>query len=132
MAERAPHSPVVGPGWLQGWRLTFGGEDLSIHGALATIVEHQGSQVFVMVYALTDPDERMLSQFEAADLGIYRKIHVRVSMLDRDITAWLYVLNGFEGGAPTRRYLQDIVDAAEAAGAPRDYIDMLRGIQTSD
>ncbi len=132
MSERAPHSPQVGPGWLQGWRLTFGGEDLSIHGALATIVEHPGSQVFVMVYALTDLDERMLNQYEAADLGIYRKIHVRVAMLDRDITAWLYVLDGFEGGAPTRMYLQDLVEAAVAAGAPRDYVENLRAIPTSD
>ncbi len=132
MSERAPHSPAVGPGWLQGWRLTFGGEDLSLQGALATIVEHPQSQVFVMVYALTDLDERALHQYEAADLGIYRKIHVRVAMLNRDITAWLYVLDGFEGGAPTRLYLQDIVNAAEAAGAPRDYVDTLRTIPTSD
>ena len=132
MAERVPHSPVVGPGWLQGWGLTFGGEELSMHGALATVVERPGSQVFVMVYALTDLDERALDQFEAADFGLYRKIHVRVAMLDRDITAWLYVLDGFEGGAPTRTYLNDIVEAAEAAAAPRDYVEMLRALPTSD
>ncbi len=132
MAERVPHSPAVGPGWLQGWCLTFGGEELSIHGALATVVERPGAQVFVMVYALTEFDERTLDRFEAADFGLYRKIHVRVSMLNRDITAWLYVLDGFEGGAPTRAYLQDIVEAAEAAGAPRDYIEMLRATPTSD
>ncbi|HTW21846.1 MAG TPA: gamma-glutamylcyclotransferase family protein, partial [Mycobacteriales bacterium] len=27
MLERCPHSPSRGPGWLEGWRLTFGGED---------------------------------------------------------------------------------------------------------
>ena len=132
MAERAPHSPPVGPGWLQGWRLTFGGEDVSIHGSIATIVEDPTAQVFVMVYALTDADERSLNAFEAVDFGLYRRIHVRVSMLDRDITAWLYVLDAFEGGTPTRHYLEDIVSAAEAADAPRDYIERLRGISTRD
>lgn len=132
MAERAPHSPLVGPGWLQGWRLTFGGEDVSIHGAIATIVEDPASQVFVMVYALTDADERGLNDFEALDFGLYRRIHVRVAMLDRDVTAWLYVLDAFEGGTPSRLYLHDIVSAAEAAGAPRDYVTRLRGIPTRD
>ena len=132
MADRAPHSPVLGQGWLQGWRLTFGGADVSIHGALATIVEDPSSQVFVMVYALTDADERSLNAFEAIDFGLYRRIHVRVSMLDRDVTAWLYVLDAFEGGSPSRIYLADLVSASEAAGAPRDYVDRLRALPTLD
>lgn len=126
MAERAPHSPLVGAGWLQGWRLTFAGEDVSLQGALVTIVEDPNDQVYVMVYALADDDERALNEFEAADFGLYRKIHVRVSLLDRDISAWLYVLEGFEGGKPSPHYVQDIIEAAEAADAPRDYIDRLR------
>ena len=46
MMERAPHSPMAGTGWLVGWRLTFGGEDLGWEGALATIVEAPRHQVF--------------------------------------------------------------------------------------
>src|SRR5436190_1729428 len=38
MAERCPHSPSRGSGWLEGWRLTFGGEDIGWEGALATVV----------------------------------------------------------------------------------------------
>ncbi len=132
MARRAPHSPVVGAGWLQGWRLTFGGEDRSIHGALATVVEDPASQVFVMVYALTDEDERALDGHEAVDFDLYHKLHVRVAMLDRDITAWLYVLADFEGGRPTAIYLHDLIEAATAAGAPRDYLDLLRATPTAD
>src|SRR5690242_21901463 len=36
MKERAPHSPMAGTGWLQGWRPTFGGADLAWEGALCT------------------------------------------------------------------------------------------------
>lgn len=132
MAQRAPHSPLVGAGWLNGWRLTFGGEELSIHGALATIVESPGDQVFVTVYALTDLDERALDRFEPAEFGLYRRLHVRVSLLDRDITAWCYVLDGYEGGRPSRHYLEDMLTAARAAGAPADYIAMLGGFSTKD
>ena len=39
MLLRCPHSPQRGTGWLEGWRLTFGGEDLGWDGALTTLVE---------------------------------------------------------------------------------------------
>jgi hypothetical protein len=125
MAERAPHSPMAGPGWLDGWRLTFGGADLGWEGALATVVEEQGSQVFVVLYDLTSLDEHALDAWEGA-LGVYEKIRVRVDTLDGDRLAWLYVLNAFEGGLPSARYLGIVADAAEAAGAPDDYVHGLR------
>ena len=54
----------------------------------------------------------------ASTLGYYRKSKVRVSTLDGDVVAWLYVLNDYEGGLPSARYLGIMADAAEAAGAP--------------
>jgi len=51
---------------------------------------------------------------------------VRVSTLDGDVVAWLYVLNDYEGGLPSAHYLGIIADAAEAAGAPADYVAALR------
>ncbi len=58
MLERAPHSPMAGTGWLHGWRLTFGGEDIGWEGALATIVEDPLSKVFVVLYDMTKEDEK--------------------------------------------------------------------------
>ncbi len=126
MLERAPHSPAQGTGWLMGWRLTFGGSDLGFDGALATVVEDRHSQVFVMLYDVPPFDEPELDRWEGTALGLYRKIKVRVATLDGDVTAWLYVLNDYEGGLPSARYLGIIADAAEAAGAPDDYVTELR------
>ena len=126
MLMRAPHSPARGHGWLAGWRLTFGGEELSFEGALATVVEDAGSQVFVMLYDVAPVDEPELDRWEGNALGLYRKIRVRVATLDGDETAWLYVLNGYEGGLPSARYLGMVAEAAEAAGAPDDYVADLR------
>ena len=128
MLLRAPHSPGAGTGWLVGWRLTFGGEDLGWEGALATVVEGDdpGEQVFVALYDLSDQDEEALDDWEGSDLGLYEKIRVRVATLDGDVTAWLYVLDGYEGGLPSARYLGIIADAAESAGAPDDYVAALR------
>jgi hypothetical protein len=126
MLEIAPHSPAAGIGWLAGWRLTFGGEDIGWEGALATVVEDPDAQVFVMLYDVSDLDEHLMDQWEGTELGIYSKIRVRVLTLDGEQVAWLYVLNAYEGGLPSARYLGIIADAAEMAGAPQDYVRDLR------
>ena len=126
MLERCPHSPRAGIGWLEDWRLTFGGEDLGWEGALATVVEESGSRVFVVLYEVSDGDERALDRWDGATLGVYSKLKVRVASSDGDALAWLYVLNDYEGGLPSARYLGIMAEAAEAAGAPEDYVSGLR------
>ncbi|MDX6204825.1 MAG: hypothetical protein QOE76_216 [Frankiales bacterium] len=128
MRLRCPHSPVIGGGWLVGWRLTFGGgDDIGWEGALATLVEDAGAQVFVMTYDLTDEDAVELDRWEGVDLELYSKIRLRVQTLDGEPLAWTYVLNAYEGGLPSARYLGMIAEAAERAGAPDDYVRELRG-----
>lgn len=126
MHERCPHSPHVGTGYVEGWRLTFGGEELGWEGALATIVEAPGQHVFVGLYDLTPADVRTLDAWEGADNGLYRKLKVRVATLDGDRVAWVYVLDGYEGGLPSARYLGVLAQAAEDSGAPDDYVRELR------
>jgi gamma-glutamylcyclotransferase (GGCT)/AIG2-like uncharacterized protein YtfP len=126
MARRCPHSPQQGTGWLEGWRLTFGGENLGWEGALATVVEAQGQQVFVVLYEVSDADEEALDRWDGVTLGYYRKSKVRITTLEGDVLAWLYVLNDYEGGLPSARYLGNLADSAELAGAPADYVAGLR------
>jgi AIG2-like family len=126
MLQRCPSSPVAGTGWLPGWRLTFGGEDLSWDGAMSMVVEDSDSSVFVVLYDMADSDERALDSWEGADLGLYSKIRLRVHTLDGDVLAWLYALQAFEGGLPSARYVGVIADAAEAADAPTEYVKDLR------
>ena len=126
MGQRCPHSPAAGTGWVTDWRLTFGGEDLGWEGSLATLVEAQGETVFVALYDVTTYDESFLVSWEGADTGLYRKIRLRVHTLDQDVLAWVYVLDAFEGGLPSARYLGVLAEAAEKAGAPHDYVTDLR------
>jgi gamma-glutamylcyclotransferase (GGCT)/AIG2-like uncharacterized protein YtfP len=126
MRMRCPHSPSRGSGWLEGWRLTFGGEDLGWEGSLATVVEEPDHRVFVMLYDVNSQDESTLDEIEFASTGLYNKIRVRVHTLDGVQLAWLYVLDGYEGGLPSARYLGVMADAAEGAGAPDDYVAELR------
>ena len=126
MAEKAPASPVYGTGWLRGWRLTFAGEDLGWGAPMCTVVEDERESVFVMLYDVPFVDEQALDVWEDLDLGLWRKIRVRVSTLDGDPLAWLYVLDAYEGGLPSAHYLSVLADAAEHAGAPTDYLTDLR------
>ncbi len=71
-------------------------------------------------------DESHLDSWEGADTGLYRKLRMRVHTLDRDVLAWVYVLDAFEGGLPSARYLGVLAEAAERAGAPADYVTQLR------
>ena len=129
MRQRCPSSPFSGTGWIPGWRLTFGAEDVGWEGALATLVPDEGaggSGVFVALYDLTAADEAALDAWEGADHGLYRKVRLRVHTLAGDVVAYAYALDAFEGGLPSARYLGAIADAAEAAGAPADYLTELR------
>lgn len=139
MAQRAPHSPMRGTGWLQGWRLTFGGEDVGWEGALATIAESPAEHVFVVLYDVPDWDEPSLDQWEGAALGLYHKVKLRVATLDGEIVAWFYVLDGYEAACrrratsassptPPRRPEPPTTTSptSEAAPAPRSATDLQR------
>ena len=103
MGERCPHSPLQTTGWLEGWRLTFGGEEHGWDGALATIVQDPFEQVFVAVYDVTPEDEAALDGWESVDTGLFRKTKVRVSTLSGESRAHaLESLSGQERGHQLR------------------------------
>jgi hypothetical protein len=127
MLRRCPSSPFLGTGWIRWWRLTFGAEEYGWEGALATLVPDEAPEqlhpgVYVALYDLTEADEAALDAWEGADRGLYRRVHLRVHTLAGDQVAYVYVLDAFEGGLPSARHLGAIADAAEAAGAPDDYV----------
>ena len=127
MLRRCPSSPFLGTGWIRGWRLTFGAEEYGWEGALATMVPDEAPEqlhpgVYVALYDLTGTDEAALDAWEGADSGLYQRVHLRVHTLAGDQVAYVYVLDAFEGGLPSARHLGALADAAEAAGAPDDYV----------
>ncbi len=126
MGERCPHSPLHSTGWLQGWRLTFGGEEYGWDGSLATIVPDRSEQVFVALYDVTDDDVAVLDEWESIGLNLYLKTRVRIDTMLGEVVAWTYVLDGYEGGLPSASYLGILADAADAADAPSDYVAGLR------
>ena len=82
MLLRAPHSPHRGTGWLRGWRLTFGGEEIGWEGAVATLAEDPDHSVFVSIYDLTVADENALRERRAQVEGELDKVRRREEELD--------------------------------------------------
>ena len=92
-----------------------------------TLYAAYGSNLFVAIYDLTRQDESALDEWEGVNTNLYSKIRVRVDTLSGVQLCYVYVLNSFEGGNPSKRYLEIMLNAALEAGAPSDYIDMLKG-----
>ena len=126
MLVRCPHSPQRGTGWLEGWRLTFGGEDIGWDGAMATVVEDPGTRVFVVLYDVSENNEKELDNWDGATLGYYRKAKVRVEA--STATCW----RGSTCSTSTRascgrgpaRWAS--WPTQRTAGAPADYVAALR------
>ena len=94
-------------------------------------MQDPNSQVFVVLFDVTAEDEKSLDRWEGSELGIHKKIRCRVHRESSDTTtdpvlAWLYVVDAWEGGLPSARYLGVMADAAEVAGAPADYVHDIR------
>lgn len=132
MRVTCPRSPLVGTGWLEGWRLTFAGADLGWESAVATVVEAPGERVFVALYDLDPADRSVLDELEGYNSQLYRRLNTQAVTLEANRQVWLYVYEGFEGGMPNQWYLDEIMCAAEAAGAPEDYVQALRKRPTAD
>ncbi|MBV2367217.1 gamma-glutamylcyclotransferase [Streptomonospora nanhaiensis] len=127
MAEHAPRSPLWATGWLEGWRLTFGGGPGPWGGALATIVEDSSASVFVALYDVAECDEAHVDGCAGTAFGLYSRLRVRAAtLLEGEVAAWTHVLNDYEGGLPSALYLGLLADAAEKAGAPPFYVEALR------
>lgn len=95
-------------------------------GAVATLAEDLAGSVFVSIYDLTSQDEQSLDEWEGVNTRLYSKIRVRVDTLNGTQLCYVYVLNSFEGGIPSARYLEIMINAALEAGAPSDYIESLK------
>ena len=129
MAERCPHSPRAGTGWLDGWRLTFGGEDIGWEGALATVVEDAedpGARVFVVLYEMSEGDEQSLDRWDGATLGYYSKLRVRVEHPGRGCPGLAVRAERLRGRPAVRPLPGNRVRRGRGRRRPDDYVGWLR------
>lgn len=116
MQRRCGVVDVVGVALLPGHRLAFGGYSRTWGGAVATVVPARGGLVPGVLYRLDREALGLLDAHEGAPHA-YRREQVRVFAATRRWRkADAYLLNGADGGRPSRAYLDTIGRAYRAWG----------------
>ena len=101
MAHRCPGAKVIDTATLKDYRLLFRG---GRHGAVATVEPCDGKSVPVLLWGITEANERSLDIYEGWP-RLYRKVNVPITVDGKQRTAMMYVMtDGHELGEPSPGY----------------------------
>ena len=108
MSVRCPHAKIIGKAVLKDYRLVF-----RTH---ANIEKHKGSKVPVIVWDISEKDEKRLDRYEGYPKSYDKKtVEVRMTTLEnkkpKKIQAMIYVMTkGKEKSPPTWDYFNTIAE----------------------
>lgn len=110
MASRCPDSKVLGVSQIEGYALEFHGGG----GAVATIVPREDSRVPVVLWEISERDERNLDRYEGFP-RLYFKQDFRVFLgrhsCHAQVSAFAYIMSsGYDIGIPSEYYYSMILD----------------------
>jgi hypothetical protein len=119
MLGRCPASKPVGIGRLMRHRFMIFDE------GYATVVRDPQRAVWGMVWDLALADVPALDRYESLSTGLYAKVVQPVLTALGPRRAIVYVGRSAKPGTPLFGYMEGIVEAAQHAGLPEDYIRSL-------
>lgn len=107
MAHRCPDAKLLGTSQIEGYALEFHGGNGS---AVATIVPREDSRVPVVLWEISEHDERNLDRYEGFP-RLYFKKDFRVYLGKRKVNAFAYIMSsGYEVGIPSECYYNTILE----------------------
>jgi len=112
MARRCPTAKNIGTIELPNYRLVFRGSNGNTH---ATIEKHKGYKVPVVIWTITEQDEKSLDRYEGAPV-YYRKEYIVLKINGELTDALVYIMNGRSLGAPSDYYYDVIKAGYKSAG----------------
>jgi len=93
---------------------------------VATIVQRDRSDVYGVLWKISQPDERSLDAYEGVLYGTYEKRFVEVETGPHNLVrALAYVARDSSRGVPRPDYLERIVTAAKEHQLPARYVETL-------
>lgn len=108
MAYRCPEAQLLGTAEVEDYRLLFKG---SKTGAYATIEPEEGSRVPVLLWEITEQDERSLDRYEGYPRFYYKR-ELEILFEGERKTAMVYIMHEENPlGIPSKRY-QDVISNA--------------------
>lgn len=116
MAYRCPDATIVGSAELKNWRLMFKG---SKTGNYATIEPCVGESVPVLVWEISEADERSLDRYEGFPV-FYFKQNLSVLVNGQEVEAMVYLMRlDAKVGAPSLSYVNTLEIGYRDAGFDR-------------
>ena len=125
MAQRCPRSRIVGRARLARHRFAL------MADGYATVVRAPNSDVHGVLFDLALSDVPALDRYEEVARGLYSKAVQPVLRADGSPARALVYIGRAQAVAGARAkpgYLENVIDAARAAGLPAAYVDFLGGL----
>lgn len=111
MSVRCPDAKIIGVSVIKGYSLEFHGGG---GNAVATIVPKKDSEVPVVIWEISERDERSLDRYEGFP-RLYYKQDFRVYLGKRRVDAFAYIMaHGYEIGMPSEYYYNVILEGYTA------------------
>lgn len=115
---------ALGRAFLKGYRLVFDGFSERWGGAVANVVPSEGGVVWGVLYDVSEKCIKTLDEREGVSSGTYGRVLVEVcSEEGKSFTAYTYLREPLEEGKPSERYIERLLEGAEAVGLPEDYVN---------
>ncbi len=112
MAYRCPTAKIVGSTTLDNYKLLFKGRYGS---AVATVEPCEGSKVPVIIWEITEHDEKSLDRYEGYPT-LYRKEIVKVKLNRKSTEVMVYIMNDlYAENLPSRYYYNTILQGYKSA-----------------
>ena len=127
MARVCPEGQFVTIGRLAGHRFDFTRHSERRDGGVADIVEEADSEVWGVVYDVSETELEALDRKEGVAVGAYKRKQVEILTLDDETVLVLtYSVVHKEGPfAPTSKYMGLIISGARHWSLPEQYVDSL-------
>jgi gamma-glutamylcyclotransferase (GGCT)/AIG2-like uncharacterized protein YtfP len=127
MKNRCPSSELISKGMLPDYRLTFNKYSGGWNGGVADVVQHAGSEVWGLVFEISDSDLDRLDSYEGYHkdrTSLYKRWKAVIDTPDGQVRdVWVYtVVEKEKFVQPTFEYLQIIRDAAVGWDFPKNYL----------
>lgn len=105
MKYRCPNASIYCKGMLNDWKLAYRGFN---RGAYATVIESLGYHVPVVIWLITNADEKALDRYEGYP-NFYYKMNIDVLTDNGIVNAMAYIMNDLaETGVPSVEYIRTI------------------------
>ena len=120
MRYRCPDAEVFETAMLNDHRMVFRGHP---YGAVATVEPDEGSSVPVLLWEISERDEKSLDRYEGYP-SFYDKAEMEFELNGKFVSAMVYVMTpGHTLGYPSKSYYETIAEGYEDCGFDVAYLE---------